>query len=80
MIQGGRSKQAFNTWLVGRPLAWRDGIEVVATARFIGFKPATSEELLEAVTVMDPFDVVRPLEEALDQRRRRGQHPRPPRP
>ncbi len=32
----GRSKQAFKTWLAGRPQAWRDGVEVVAMDGFTG--------------------------------------------
>ena len=51
----GRSKQAFKTWLANRPTAWRDGLEVVAMDGFTGFKTATTEELPDAVAVMDPF-------------------------
>jgi hypothetical protein len=47
------------TWLSQRPKDWRDGIEVVAMDGFTGFKTATTEELPDAVTVMDPFHVVR---------------------
>ena len=52
---GGRSKQAFKTWLAERPKTWRDKVEVVAMDGFTGFKTATSEELPDAVAVMDPF-------------------------
>ena len=69
----GRSKQAFKTWLAERPQAWRDGVEVVAMDGFTGFKTATAEELPDAVTVMDPFHVVRLAGDALDQCRRRVQ-------
>src|SRR5690606_23899695 len=55
----GRSKKAFKDWLAQRDQAWRDGIEVVAMDGFSGFKTATTEELPEAVTVMDPFHVIR---------------------
>lgn len=72
MVEG-RSKHAFKTWLAARPQAWRDGIEVVAMDGFIGFKTATSEELPDAVAVMDPFHVVRLGGEALDDCRRRTQ-------
>jgi transposase len=72
MVEG-RSKQAFKTWLKGRPKAWRDAVEVVAMDGFTGFKTATSEELPEAVAVMDPFHVVRLCGQALDQCRRRVQ-------
>jgi len=72
MVEG-RSKQVFKTWLADRPKAWRDAVEVVAMDGFTGFKTATSEELPEAVAVMDPFHVVRLAGEALDQCRRRVQ-------
>ncbi|MDP9466823.1 MAG: ISL3 family transposase [Actinomycetota bacterium] len=72
MVEG-RSKQAFQTWLAERPQAWRDGVEVVAMDGFAGFKTATSEELPEAVAVMDPFHVVRLAGDALDSCRRRVQ-------
>jgi transposase len=69
----GRSKAAFKTWLAGRPKAWRDGVEVVAMDGFTGFKTATTEEPPDAVTVMDPFHVVRLAGDALDACRRRVQ-------
>jgi len=72
MVEG-RSKQAFKTWLAARPKLWRDRVEVVAMDGFTGFKTATSEELPEAVAVMDPFHVVRLAGDALDQCRRRVQ-------
>ena len=73
MVEG-RSKQAFKQWLSERPKPWRDGVEVVAMDGFTGFKTATTEELPDAVAVMDPFHVVRLAGEALDQCRRRVQH------
>ena len=72
MVEG-RSKQAFKQWLTERPLAWRQGVEVVAMDGFTGFKTATTEELPDAVAVMDPFHVVRLAGDALDQCRRRVQ-------
>jgi transposase len=72
MVEG-RSKQAFQQWLADRPQEWRDGVEVVAMDGFSGFKTATTEELPEAVTVMDPFHVVRLAGNALDECRRRVQ-------
>jgi transposase len=72
MVEG-RSKQAFTTWLTERPQSWRDGVEVVAMDGFTGFKTATTEELPDAVAVMDPFHVVRLAGEALDSCRRRVQ-------
>ena len=72
MVEG-RSKQAFKRWLAERPPAWRDQIEVVAMDGFTGFKTATTEELPDAVAVMDPFHVVRLAGDALDRCRRRIQ-------
>jgi len=69
----GRSKQAFKTWLAARPETWRAGLEVVAMDGFTGFKTATTEELPDAVAVMDPFHVARLAGEALDRCRRRVQ-------
>jgi transposase len=72
MVEG-RSKQVFKTWLSERDQAWRDAVEVVAMDGFTGFKTATSEELPDAVAVMDPFHVVRLAGDALDRCRRRVQ-------
>ena len=69
----GRSKAAFKTWLSNRPQAWRDRVEVVAMDGFTGFKTATTEELPDAVAVMDPFHVIRLAGDALDRCRRRVQ-------
>ena len=69
----GRSKQAFKTWLAEQDESWRDGVEVVAMDGFTGFKTAAAEELPDAVTVMDPFHVVRLAGDALDRCRRRVQ-------
>jgi transposase len=72
MVEG-RSKQAFKAWLADREESWRDRVEVVAMDGFTGFKTATTEELPDAVTVMDPFHVVRLAGDALDRCRRRVQ-------
>lgn len=72
MVEG-RSKKAFKTWLDERDQAWRDGVQVVAMDGFSGFKSATTEELPEAVSVMDPFHVVQLAGEAMDDCRRRVQ-------
>ena len=72
MVEG-RSKQAFKQWLAERPQAWRDQVEVVAMDGFTGFKTATTEELPDAVAVMDPFHVARLAGDALDKCRRRVQ-------
>jgi transposase len=69
----GRSKQAFRQWLADREASWRDRVEVVAMDGFTGFKTATTEELTDAVAIMDPFHVVHLAGEALDQCRRRVQ-------
>jgi transposase len=72
MVEG-RSKQVFKTWLAERPETWRAGVEVVAMDGFTGFKTATTEELPDAVAVMDPFHVVRLAGDALDRCRQRVQ-------
>ncbi len=72
MVEG-RSKQVFKTWLSERDQAWRNAVEVVAMDGFTGFKTATTEELPDAVAVMDPFHVVRLAGDALDKCRRRIQ-------
>ena len=72
MVEG-RSKQTFKQWLAERDEAWRQGLEVVAMDGFTGFKTATTEELPDAVAVMDPFHVVRLAGDAMDECRRRVQ-------
>jgi transposase len=72
MVEG-RSKQAFKTWLSEREESWRAAVEVVAMDGFTGFKTATTEELPDAVAVMDPFHVARLAGDALDRCRRRVQ-------
>ena len=80
MVEG-CSKQVFKTWLAERDPAWRDRVEVVAMDGLLprkrevppGFKTAASEELPDAVTVMDPFHVVRLAGDALDRCRCRVQ-------
>ena len=72
MVEG-RSKQAFKTWLSQQPQTWRDGVKIVAMDGFTGFKTAATEEVPTAVTVMDPFHVIRLAGDALDTCRRRVQ-------
>ena len=72
MVEG-RSKAVFKQWLAARPKAWRDGVDVVAMDGFTGFKTATTEELPDAVPVMDPFHVVRLAGDGLDRCRQRVQ-------
>ncbi|MFT9774245.1 ISL3 family transposase [Brevibacterium casei] len=72
MVEG-RSKAAFKTWLADRDDAFRDAVEVVAMDGFTGLKTAAAEEIPDAVTVMDPFHVVRLAGDALDRCRRRVQ-------
>ncbi len=70
MVEG-RSKQVFKNWLDQQSAAFRDGIEVVAMDGFTGFKTATTEQLPDAVAVMDPFHVVALAGDALDRCRQR---------
>ncbi|MBW8705669.1 hypothetical protein MBT84_39285 [Streptomyces sp. MBT84] len=72
MVEG-RSKQALKSWLADREEPSRNGAEVVAMEGFTGFKTAASEELPDAVAVMDPFHVVRLAGDALHRCRRRVQ-------
>jgi transposase len=72
MVEG-RYKAVFKTWLAERPEYWPAGVEIVAMDGFSGFKAATVEELPDAVTVMDPFHVLRLAGDALDRCRRRVQ-------
>ena len=69
----GRSKQVFKQWLADRDETWRKQVDVVAMDGFTGFKTATTEELPDAVAVMDPFHVVRLAGDGLDECRRRVQ-------
>ena len=69
----GRSKAAFKAWLIQRPQAWREAVEVVAMDGFTGFKTAAAEEIPAAVAVMDPFHVVRLAGDAFNDCRRRVQ-------
>ena len=48
-------------------------VEVVAMNGFTGFETATTEEFPDAVSVMDPFHVVRLAGQALDECWRRVQ-------
>jgi transposase len=73
MVEG-RSQQAFSAWLAARPKDWRDSVEVVAMDGFTGFKNAAAQEIPDAITVMDPFHVVRLAGQAVDDVRRRRQH------
>jgi transposase len=72
MVQG-RSKHVFKAWLEAQSAEFRDQIQVVAMDGFTGFKTATSEELPDAVAVMDPFHVVALAGDALDRCRQRVQ-------
>jgi transposase len=72
MVEG-RSKQVFKSWLEAQTPQFRNGIEVVAMDGFTGFKTAASEELPDAVAVMDPFHVVALAGDALDRCRQRVQ-------
>ena len=65
MVEG-RSKRCSPPGWPSATQAWRDSVEVVAMDGFTGFKTATSQELPDAVAVMDPFHVVRLAGDALD--------------
>lgn len=54
----GRSAAAFRGWLAAQSPAFRDRIEVVAMDGFGGYKSAATEQVPEAIPVMDPFHVV----------------------
>lgn len=72
MVEG-RSKAVFADWLADRPQEWRDGVEVIAMDGFTGFKTAATEQVPAAVTVMDPFHVVRLAGDGLQRCRQRIQ-------
>src|SRR5699024_3050486 len=72
MVEG-RSKQVFSQWLANRPPQWRQNIEVVAMDGFTGYKTASTENLPDAVEVMDPFHVIGVAGDALDTCRQRVQ-------
>jgi transposase len=69
----GRSKQVFDAWLAERDPAWRQKIEVVAMDGSMGFKTAATEQVPDAVEVLDPFHVVKLGAEAVNDCRRRLQ-------
>jgi transposase len=54
----GRSAAALTSWLSAQTAAFRDQIEIVAMDGFGGYKSAATEQLPEAITVMDPYHVV----------------------
>ncbi|MDQ2838332.1 MAG: ISL3 family transposase [Actinomycetota bacterium] len=70
---GGRSKAVFTSWLDAQTAQFRNGIEVVAMDGFTGFKTATTDQLPDAVAVMDPFHVAALAGDALDRCRQRVQ-------
>lgn len=54
----GRSAAAFKTWLAVQTPTFRDHVEIVAMDGFSGYKNAATDQLPEAIAVMDPFHVV----------------------
>jgi transposase len=54
----GPSAAALTTWLAAQSPQFRAQVEVVAMDGFGGYKPAATDHLPEATTVMDPFHVV----------------------
>lgn len=69
----GRSAAALRTWLQAREASFRAQVRVVAMDGFGGYKNAATEELPDAVTVMDPFHVVALAGHKLDLCRQRVQ-------
>lgn len=54
----GRSAAAFSGWLAARTPTFRAQVQVVAMDGFTGYKNAATQDVPDAVTVMDPFHVV----------------------
>ncbi len=54
----GRSAAALTSWLSAQTSVFRDQIEIVAMDGFGGYNSAATEQLPEAITVMDPYHVV----------------------
>ena len=71
MVEG-RSKQAFQDWLADRHQEWLDRVEVVAMDCGFRAQGRATEELPDAVAVMDPFHAVRLARNALGECRRRA--------
>jgi transposase len=69
----GRSAAALKTWLSAQTAAFRDQVQVVAMDGFSGYKSATTDQLPEATTVMDPYHVVALAGAKLDLCRQRVQ-------
>jgi transposase len=67
----GRSAAAFTTWLAGQTPAFRAQVEIVAMDGFAGYKTAATDQLADAVPVMDPFHVVALAGDKLDLCRQR---------
>lgn len=81
MVEG-RCESSVWTWFAARPQSWRERIEIMTMGGFSGHKSATSEEVPQAVTVINPFHVVKldaPISEptgkgAIPQEMRRLEH------
>jgi transposase len=54
----GRSAAALKSWLSAQTATFRRQVQVVAMDGFGGYKTAATEQLPEAIPVMDPFHVV----------------------
>lgn len=72
-LVSGRSAAAFKSWLADQRPAFRDQVQIVAMDGFSGYKSATTDQLPEAITVMDPFHVVALAGDKLDLCRQRIQ-------
>lgn len=69
----GLVQEAFKNWSAERDQGWRKRVEVVAMDGFTGFKSAAAQDPPGARAVMNPFHVVAPAADRLDECRRRVQ-------
>ena len=69
----GRSGAVLSTWLRGRDLGWRAGVQTAALDPLRGYATALRTHLPRAVRVLDAFHVVKLGFDAVDQVRRRVQ-------
>lgn len=72
-LVSGRSAAVFKSWLADQQPGFRDQVQIVAMDGFSGYKSATTDQLPEAITVMDPFHVVALAGDKLDLCRQRIQ-------
>lgn len=58
MVEG-RSSEVLSSWLENQTVEFRSGVKITAMDGFTGYKTAIRKSLPEALTVMDPFHVVK---------------------